>query len=257
MNIDTIEQAFGAAARFSESMVGRGFQARVSKESGVDSSNLNSIVKKDKGASERARRAIFKAILLLAPELPARTYEDFLSFGQWLLDGNAPEDWKPAAVVFKGTGHLKFAPLGPQPDAEPPNISPGPDIHPSQRVPIISWVQAGDWQEVYDPFQPGYAEEWIDTAATNHQNAFALRVHGDSMAPEFVEDDIITVDPGREPTSGSFIIAKNGHEATFKQLVIDGSSVYLKPLNDRYPVRDVTGQPLRIVGVVVEKRKRY
>lgn len=185
------------------------------------------------------------------------TYEDFLSFGQWLLDGNAPEDWKPAAVVFKGSGHLKFAPPGPQPDAEPPNISPGPDIHPSQRVPIISWVQAGDWQEVYDPFQPGYAEEWIDTAATNHQNAFALRVHGDSMAPEFVEDDIITVDPGREPTSGSFIIAKNGLEATFKQLVIDGSSVYLKPLNDRYPVRDVTGQPLRIVGVVVEKRKRY
>lgn len=138
---------------------------------------------------------------------------------------------------------------------EPPNISPGPPI--LKKIPVISWVQAGEWSEVVDQFQPGYAEEWIDTTATNHPNAFALVVRGDSMEPEFTDGDVITVDPGREAISGSYIIAKNGDEATFKQLVIDGSSVFLKPLNPRYPIKDMTGVEFRIIGVVVFKGKGY
>lgn len=138
---------------------------------------------------------------------------------------------------------------------EHPNISPGPPI--LKKIPVISWVQAGEWSEVVDQFQPGYAEEWIDTTATNHPNAFALVVRGDSMEPEFTDGDVITVDPGREAISGSYIIAKNGDEATFKQLVIDGSSVFLKPLNPRYPIKDMTGVEFRIIGVVVFKGKGY
>lgn len=42
-----------------------------------------------------------------------------------------------------------------------------------------------------------------------------------------------------------------------EQLIIDGPDVFLKPLNDRYPIRDMTGVEFRIIGVVVEKRKRY
>lgn len=53
------------------------------------------------------------------------------------------------------------------------------------------------------------------------------------------------------------MVVKNGHEATFKQLIQDGESVFLKPLNDRFPIRNKTGIEFRIVGVVVEKRKRY
>ncbi len=126
------------------------------------------------------------------------------------------------------------------------------------RVPIISWVQAGDWAEVIDPFLPGLAEEWIYTTATKHPNAFALVVHGDSMEPEFVEGDIITIDPEKEAINGNYVIASNGEdEATFKQLVFDGSSVFLKPLNPRYPIKDMTGIEFRIIGVVVAKEKRY
>lgn len=135
------------------------------------------------------------------------------------------------------------------------SYSQGPPI--LKKIPVISWVQAGDWVETDDPFQPGYAEEWINNTATNHPNAFALVVHGDSMEPEFREGEIITIDPGREAINGSYIIAKNGDEATFKQLVIDGSSVFLKPLNPRYPIRDMTGIEFRVIGVVVFKGKGY
>lgn len=71
------------------------------------------------------------------------------------------------------------------------------------------------------------------------------------MEPEFLAGDIVTVDPGREAINGSHVIAKNGEEATFKQLVIDGNNVYLKPLNTRYPIKDITGIEIKIVVVVV------
>ena len=221
-----IETAFLEALQKAIAERGRGFQTMLAKSLNIKTPTFSNMVNGRRGIDEELRPKIAK--------LAGIDYEELLR-----REGVLPPTTKDSSTVASA------------------NFSPGPDIHPAQRVPIISYVQAGDWQEVYDPFPPGYAEEWIETAATSHPNSFALRVHGDSMEPEFREDDIITVDPGREATSGSFVIAKNGHEATFKQLVIDGSSVYLKPLNDRYPVRDMTGHPLRIVGVVVEKRKRY
>jgi len=129
--------------------------------------------------------------------------------------------------------------------------------HPFRRVPVISWVQAGDWKEVADPFQPGDADEWMETDATASPYAFALRVVGDSMEPEFMPGDTIVIDPERPAENGSYVVVKNGTEATFKQIVMDGQSVFLKPLNSRYPIKDMTGIEIRIVGVVVEKRKRY
>lgn len=155
------------------------------------------------------------------------------------------------------TGPVEKKCVGKTHSLDPSNISPGPSMANAQKIPIISWVQAGDWQDVFDPYQPGVAEDWVLTTETNHPNAFALVVHGDSMEPEFLEGDIVTVDPGRDAINGSYVIAKNGEEATFKQLVIDGSNVYLKPLNTRYPIKDITGIEIKIVGVVVEKRKRY
>jgi SOS-response transcriptional repressor LexA len=77
------------------------------------------------------------------------------------------------------------------------------------------------------------------------------------MAPEFVEGDVIIVDPERVPTSGSYVVVKNGAEATFKQYIRDGESHFLKPLNDRYPIKEISGPGFKIVGVVVEKRKKY
>lgn len=95
-----------------------------------------------------------------------------------------------------------------------------------RRVPIISWGRAGEWNEAVDPFQPRFAEEWIDTTATKHPNAFALVVHGDSMEPEFIEGEMITVDPGRDAVNGIYVIAKNGNEVVFKQFVFDAPSVF-------------------------------
>lgn len=127
------------------------------------------------------------------------------------------------------------------------NVAPGPAIRGT--VPLISWVQAGDFTEVYDPLQPGEGER-IPTTAPIHEHTFALRVHGDSMSPRFPEGMLLVVEPDREPHPGDFVIAKNGGDATFKQYVKDGGDYLLKPLNPQYPTKPLAGS--RIIGVVVQ-----
>lgn len=126
------------------------------------------------------------------------------------------------------------------------------------RVPLISWVQAGAWTEIIDNFEPGDADEWVDSPVYVSANSFALIVRGDSMAPEFVDGDIIIVDPHRRPENGSYIVARldDEKESTFKQLIIDAGRYYLKPLNSRYPVLQVNGN-MTVCGVVRAKTKMY
>lgn len=255
MSIGSIEKAFSAALNFARNACGKKFQARVCEISGAHPPNLSAILNRGGGCSEELRRKIIDAVAQLLPEFPARDYESFLNLGEWLSEGKHFADWRPPVRGEIVANIPAFRATAGATTEHSSNISPGPPIQ--KKIPVVSWVQAGGWSDVVDQYQPGYAEEWIDTAATNHPNAFALTVRGDSMEPEFTEGDIITVDPGRAYCSGSFVVAKNGEEATFKQLILDGTNVFLKPLNERYPIKDMTGVEMRIVGVVVEKRKRY
>ncbi len=128
--------------------------------------------------------------------------------------------------------------------------------------PLISWVQAGEWSEIVDNFQPGDAEMWVPFGIPRKDmpNAFCLRVRGDSMIPEFADGDIILVDPHRQPENGSFVIAKllDTQEATFKKYVVDAGNVSLLPLNfPKYEPIRLNGRKALIVGVVVGKQKMY
>jgi SOS-response transcriptional repressor LexA len=138
--------------------------------------------------------------------------------------------------------------------------SQGPDREGTRRlsrVPVISWVKAGAWTEASDPFEPGDADEWLETDVPG-DNAFCLRVAGDSMEPEFHEGEIIIIDPHQEPLPNDFIVVKNPDgEVTFKQLKKYGRSWVLHPLNPRYEDQEVKRGEFRIIGKVVKKEKRY
>ena len=66
---------------------------------------------------------------------------------------------------------------------------------------------------------------------------------------------ILIVEPDMDAQPNDFVIAKNGDEATFKQLVKDGADFYLKPLNPRYPIKPLADT--RIIGVVREVLRRF
>lgn len=132
----------------------------------------------------------------------------------------------------------------------------------TKRIPLISCVQAGAMTEALDPYEVGDGADWILTDLDLSSNAFALRIKGESMLPEFKEGDTVIIDPHVEPIPGDFVVAKNGeNEATFKKyrprgLNEQGRQVFeLIPLNEDYPPMRSDLSPIRIIGTMVEHRR--
>ena len=134
------------------------------------------------------------------------------------------------------------------------NITDGPEIQ--GRVPLISMVQAGNFCESIDLFQPGEAEEWIACPASHSDQSYALRVQGESMLPRFSEGEIIIVDPNVAHDAGKFVIARRNsdHKTTFKQLMKDDDDFYLKALNPDWGDRYIRmAEEWHVCGVVICK----
>ena len=84
--------------------------------------------------------------------------------------------------------------------------------------------------------------------------SFALLVLGDSMAPEFVEGEVIIVEPEGLAADGSFVVAQVDGEWTFRQLIASGGGWKLRPLNPAYPETPLADlAPVR--GVVIQKSR--
>lgn len=132
----------------------------------------------------------------------------------------------------------------------------------SYLYPVLSSVSAGLWGDAVQPFEPGAEDEHIVSDYMGKGPCFWLRVDGDSMTAQygesFPEGSMVLVDTGIEPRPGHLVIAKlvNDDKANFKQLVRDGGRSFLKPLNPTYPLLEINGN-CRLVGVVVESRRRY
>lgn len=128
---------------------------------------------------------------------------------------------------------------------------PGPNLR--GKVPLISWVQAGQWCEISDQFQPGDAESWRETTAKVSSEAFALRIIGDSMEPAIPRGSVVIVDPAIEATNGRIVVVRqNGDsEATIKRLVIEGGVRFLQPDNPRYPIMEMRTDAV-ICGVAIK-----
>ncbi len=104
------------------------------------------------------------------------------------------------------------------------------------KVPLISWVQAGNYADVFLSNLDNI--ELIETTYKPRQHTYALKVVGDSMEPKFPEGCVIIVEPEEQPHNKSFVIitVQDSNQATFKQLIDDESGKYLKPLNKKYPL---------------------
>jgi SOS-response transcriptional repressor LexA len=85
---------------------------------------------------------------------------------------------------------------------------------------------------------------------------YALRVIGDSMAPEFEDGHIIIVEPALSAQSGQFVVADYEGETYFRQYVVEDGQGYLKALNDSNPPIAITAASFRIRGVVVQRAGR-
>jgi len=211
--------------------------------SSIRLTNLRALIKKAGGPAEAARKLDMNDSQLsqIAGKNPIRNI------------GTALARRIEKAFRKPDVPHTQMLLPQPRPDQ---NVSPARDLN--REVPLISWVQAGDWNNLVDNFQPGDADRWVATYAKVSKHAFALRIVGDSMtnpsgAPSFPEGTIIIVDPERAAQPGRFVVVRQNvdTECTFKQLVRDAGKHYLKPLNPRYPLLEMLPDAV-IAGVLVQ-----
>lgn len=123
------------------------------------------------------------------------------------------------------------------------------------KVPLLSWIDAA--KQLDRKTLPVASNIWVPALRKPSAQAFALEIKGDSMEPEFTAGDKIVVEPELPVQHGNFVVVReSGNEAMFKQYVSEGNRHYLKPLNNRYPIIEMSEQ-FHICGIVTEKFKIY
>lgn len=117
-------------------------------------------------------------------------------------------------------------------------------IPPRYQVPVINRVAAGYPRDFTDlDFPRHVADEYVSVPGVTDLDAFAARVVGDSMEPDYREGDIVVFSPAAKVTDGCdcFVRLEPDHETTFKRVYIEkgekGGNVRLQPLNASYPPR--------------------
>ncbi len=124
--------------------------------------------------------------------------------------------------------------------------------HLPREIPLINKVAAGYPTEFTDLGYPArVADEYVRVPSggdLEDPDAFAARVVGDSMEPEYREGDVIVFSPGKAVKRGDdcFVRLEKDGETTFKRVYFEGEGnedgdgwIRLQPLNNAYPARVV------------------
>lgn len=111
-------------------------------------------------------------------------------------------------------------------------------------VPLINKVTAGYPAGFTDlGFPARVADDYVRCPDLHDPDAFAARVVGDSMEPDYREGDIVVFSPGRPLTDGDDCFARlaDDDESTFKRVYFETEGererIRLQPINSRYPPR--------------------
>ena len=133
--------------------------------------------------------------------------------------------------------------------------------NPVVSIPILGTVKAG-----YDYLAQ---ENWIGTIDVetslvgNGKDFFALKVHGNSMSPAIIENDIVIIKKQNDFENGDIVVAIiNGDEATIKKGKKSDSSILLQPLNPSYEPLIFTYDemktiPVTIIGIVKQLKREF
>lgn len=130
-------------------------------------------------------------------------------------------------------------------------------------VPVINKVSAGYPRDFTDLSYPrGVADDYIGCPEVRDQDAFAARVHGDSMTPKYREGDIVVFSPAAAPKNGDdcFVRFEDG-QTTFKRAFFEVDAqnqqvIRLQPRNEKYPPRVVPAEQVSGLYKAIYKYQR-
>lgn len=128
------------------------------------------------------------------------------------------------------------------------------------KIPVLGKVQAGI---PIDAVEEILDYEEIPESMARQGDYFGLVVRGDSMFPKMVEDDVVIVRKQSDCDSGDIaVVLVNGNDATVKKIKKTPMGLTLVPLNPNYEyisytADDVERLPVKIIGKVVELRRKF
>lgn len=133
--------------------------------------------------------------------------------------------------------------------------------NPVTPIPLLGSVKAG--------YNYLAQENWVGTVDVESslvgsgEDYFALKVKGDSMAPVFIEDDIVIIKKQNDCENNEFaVVIINGDEGTLKKIKKTDNGIILQPLNPAYgPVmytkEEMETIPIIIVGIVKQLKREF
>ena len=122
-------------------------------------------------------------------------------------------------------------------------------------LPLLGTVAAGvPIEAVVSSETVGVPEDLV-----GQRDAYALRVHGNSMIDEQIRDgDIVIVEDRKTARNGEMVIALlNRTEVTLKKFHLAGRRIRLQPANPEVEPLVVDADQVQIQGVVVGVLRRY
>ena len=134
-------------------------------------------------------------------------------------------------------------------------LDPGDGRHTAPELPLVGTVAAGQ------PIEAISGLEYVsvpDSFLTRGRN-FVLRVEGDSMIEEHIQDgDLIVVEEHSTAHNGQMVVALvDDEKVTLKKFFREGSNIRLQPANvDLNPIV-VSEERVQIQGIVVGVMRRY
>ncbi len=111
-------------------------------------------------------------------------------------------------------------------------------------------------------YPKGVADAYVGCPDVHDKDAFAARVHGDSMQPKYVQDDIVIFSPSQSPRSGDdcFVRFEDGH-TTFKRIFFESdesgvSVIRLQPRNEKYRAQIIPADQISGVYKAIYRYQR-
>ena len=134
-------------------------------------------------------------------------------------------------------------------------------------IPVLGVIKAGTPIEAQENVieHIDIPREWT----RGGKKFYGLKISGDSMAPEYKENDIVIFESTNDYSRANkkdCAVMVNGDDATFKNVTITDDGITLVPLNLNnsddykptfYNKEDIQNKPVKIIGIVKEKRTRY
>lgn len=115
-------------------------------------------------------------------------------------------------------------------------------------IPLLGWIAAGLPVDAYEQ------HERVSVPANMvRKDCYALRVRGDSMIDDNIQDgDIIVVEKRASAENGQSVVAMiNGEQVTLKKFYIEKNGIRLQPANPSMEAIVLKNEDIRILGIVM------